>query len=196
MDNLDDGHPPGKEGRAPRDPARSAFVRFTLACSTAAARADFRVCNNTRSLINFAVGSLAGADYATEGLVDRDARLLRDPDPRTARRPLPLSLRHRYRRRGPAQGPCRCASTGASSRFPGIDNCWRRGLQAVTFAEIDTLGSPRLDDVPDRTGQVIRACPQAAEVFHINQKGTCTPANRRYALAVCRGECSSQFEFG
>ena len=24
----------------------------------------------------------------------------------------------------------------------GIENCWRRGLQAVTFAEIDTLNSP------------------------------------------------------
>ena len=24
----------------------------------------------------------------------------------------------------------------------GIENCWRRGLQAVTFAEIDTLDSP------------------------------------------------------
>ena len=24
----------------------------------------------------------------------------------------------------------------------GIENCWRRGLQAVTFAEIDTLSSP------------------------------------------------------
>jgi uncharacterized membrane protein len=24
----------------------------------------------------------------------------------------------------------------------GIENCWRRGLQAVTFAEVDTLDSP------------------------------------------------------
>lgn len=24
----------------------------------------------------------------------------------------------------------------------GTENCWRRGLQAVTFAEIDTLDSP------------------------------------------------------
>ena len=39
----------------------------------------------------------------------------------------------------PARRPC--ASTAASSSPIGADNCWRRGLQAVTFAEIDTLDS-------------------------------------------------------
>ena len=37
----------------------------------------------------------------------------------------------------------------------GIDNCWRRGLQAVNFAEIDTLELPGLDDISDRSRPMI-----------------------------------------
>jgi uncharacterized membrane protein len=30
----------------------------------------------------------------------------------------------------------------AKFKVIGIENCWRRGLQAVTFTEVDTLDSP------------------------------------------------------
>ena len=46
-----------------------------------------------------------------------------------------------------------CVDRGKFKVF-GIADCWRRGLQAVTFAEIDKLEFRRLDDVSDRTGQV------------------------------------------
>ena len=46
-----------------------------------------------------------------------------------------------------------CIDRGKFKAF-GAENCWRRGLQAVTFAEIDTLRFARLDDVPHRPSEV------------------------------------------
>ncbi len=141
-DNPEDVHPPG-EGRAcaARFLARSASVLFALACSTAAARADFKVCNNTRSLINLAVGSISGADYATEGWWT--------VTPGSCATPIhgPLNGRYLYLYATGIDGVdllkgtvSMCVDRG-KFKIQGIDNCWRRGLQAVTFAEIDTLDS-------------------------------------------------------
>ena len=121
--------------------ARSALVLFALAGSTAAAHADFKVCNNTRSLINLAVGALSGADYATEGWWT--------VTPGSCATPIhgPLTGRYLYLYATGIDGVdllkgtvSMCIDRG-KFKAQGIDNCWRRGLQAVTFAEIDTLNS-------------------------------------------------------
>ena len=132
----------GSAGRSGSRWIARAVSAIALVVSTAAAHAEFRVCNNTRSLINLAVGSLAGADYATEGWWT--------VTPGSCATPIhgPLSGRYLYLYATGIDGVdllkgtvSMCVDRGKFKAF-GIDNCWRRGLQAVTFAEIDTLESP------------------------------------------------------
>ncbi len=139
---LKSGNPRDQGGlRGWRILARSACVLFALAGSTGVAHADFKVCNNTRSLINLAIGSLSGADYATEGWWT--------VTPGSCATPIhgPLPGRYLYLYATGIDGVdllkgtvSMCIDRG-KFKVQGIDNCWRRGLQAVTFAEIDTLDS-------------------------------------------------------
>ncbi len=104
--------------------------------------ADLRVCNKTRVLINLAVGTNAGADFATEGWWT--------VTPGSCATPIrgPLTGRYVYLYatdidnadvlRGTVS---MCVDRGKFKVF-GIEDCWRRGLLAVNFAEIDTLESP------------------------------------------------------
>jgi uncharacterized membrane protein len=119
----------------------AAIALFFLLNWQTPARADFRVCNNTRALINLAVGTLAGEDFSTEGwwVVT----------PGSCSTPIhgPLSGRYVYLYATDIQGVdvlkgavSMCIDRG-QFKVVGIDNCWRRGLQAVAFAEIDTQDS-------------------------------------------------------
>ena len=123
-------------------PSRAAIpALICLSCVAAAsapARADFRVCNKTRSLINLAVGANAGQDFATEGWWT--------VTPGSCATPIrgPLTGRYVYLYATDVAGAD--VLEGAVSmcvdrmRFKatGVENCWRRGLEAVAFAEIDT----------------------------------------------------------
>lgn len=140
------GSPGGVAGAGRRSAlpgaARAAAIVVAFACSVVGARADFKVCNNTRTLINVAVGALAGADYATEGWWT--------VTPGSCATPIhgPLVGRYLYLYATGIDSVdllkgtvSMCVDRGKFKAF-GIENCWRRGLQAVTFAEIDTLNSP------------------------------------------------------
>ncbi len=125
----------------PRWAAHAAAWLVALAFAATAAHAEFRVCNNTRSLINLAIGSLVGDDYATEGWWT--------VTPGSCATPIhePLSGRYLYLYATGIDGVdllkgtvSMCVDRG-KFKAAGIDNCWRRGLQAVNFAEIDTLDS-------------------------------------------------------
>jgi uncharacterized membrane protein len=105
------------------------------------ARADFRVCNKTHALINIAVGTDAGEAFKTEGWWVAT--------PGSCATPVrgPLKSRFVYLYATDIDGvdlvvgtATMCIDRGKFVAF-GADNCWRRGLQAVTFAEIDTLDS-------------------------------------------------------
>jgi uncharacterized membrane protein len=121
---------------------RASIAFVLLAASHAPASADFRVCNETRSLINLAVGTNAGEVFSTEGwwtvTPGSCATLVRGP----------LTGRYLYLYATDINGAdvlsgavSMCIDRGKFKVF-GIENCWRRGLQAVAFAEIDTLDSP------------------------------------------------------
>ncbi len=126
---------------------RASLLRASLALVLFAAwhgpaRADFRVCNKTRSLINLAVGINAGEEFATEGWWT--------VTPGSCATPVRglLTGRYVYLYATNIDGGdvlkgtvSLCIDRGKFKVF-GIENCWRRGLQAVTFAEIDTLSSP------------------------------------------------------
>ena len=125
----------------------SRFVRaltalVLLVASHAPAFADFRVCNKTRSLINLAIGTETDKDSATEGWWT--------VTPGSCATPIrgPLTGRYVYLYATDIDGAdvlkgavSMCIDRG-QFKVTGIKNCWRRGLQAVTFAEIDTLDSP------------------------------------------------------
>ncbi len=125
-----------------RNAFRLAGALVALAASAPAARADFRVCNTTRSLINLAVGALAGDDYATEGWWT--------VTPGACATPIHGALPGRYLYLYATgldgvdilKGAVSMCVDRGKFRVVGIDDCWRRGLQAVTFAEIDTQNSP------------------------------------------------------
>lgn len=130
--------------RAERWPSvwRASITLALVASSPLAARADFRVCNKTRALINLAVGTNAGGDFSTEGwwVVT----------PGSCATPIrgPLKGRYLYLYASDINGVDVLKGTvsmcidRAKFKASGIENCWRRGLQAVTFSEVDTLDSP------------------------------------------------------
>ncbi len=127
---------------------------FLLAIFSLPARADFRVCNKTHALINIAVGTDAGEAFKTEGWWVAT--------PGSCATPIrgPLKSRFVYLYATDIDGvdlvtgtATMCIDRGKFVAY-GADNCWRRGLQAVTFAEIDTLDFVRLDDLPDRSAEV------------------------------------------
>jgi uncharacterized membrane protein len=132
--------------KASDDPTHRCATRLSLAFAllvivSLPARADFRVCNKTHALINIAVGTDAGEAFKTEGWWVAT--------PGSCATPVRGTLKSRfvYLYATDIDGvdlvvgtATMCIDRGKFVAF-GADNCWRRGLQAVTFAEIDTLDS-------------------------------------------------------
>ena len=106
------------------------------------ATAALRVCNKTRYLLNFAIGYVAGSDFATEGWWS--------VTPNTCATPIKGPLKGRFvylyatdiDANDVLKGSVSMCVDRRKFQIFGIADCWRRGLQAVNFAEIDTLSSP------------------------------------------------------
>jgi len=113
-----------------------------LVTASAPARADLHVCNKTKYLLNVAVGANAGADFATEGWWS--------VTPNSCATPIKGALTGRFvylyatdiDSNDVLKGTVSMCIDRRKFRIFGIADCWRRGLQAVNFAEIDTLDSP------------------------------------------------------
>jgi uncharacterized membrane protein len=113
-----------------------------LLASGVSAAAALRVCNKTKYLLNFAVGYTQGADFATEGWWAVTPNTCATP----VKGPLKGRFVYLYATDIDANDVLKgsvsmCIDRGKFQIF-GIADCWRRGLQAVNFAEIDTLSSP------------------------------------------------------
>lgn len=122
---------------------RSLGIAFAvLLLAQLPARAGLRVCNNTHMLINFAVGVNAGEHFATEGWWTMTPGACSTP----VRGALPGRFVYLYAIDIDAvdvlTGKVSMCVDRAKFTITGISDCWRRGLQAVNFAEIDTGGSP------------------------------------------------------
>jgi uncharacterized membrane protein len=106
------------------------------------ASADFRVCNRTKYLLNIAIGYGAVQEFATEGWWS--------VTPNSCARPIKEALTGRYVYLYATDVDATDVLAGSVSmciarrkfKVFGIADCWRRGLEAVNFAEIDTLSSP------------------------------------------------------
>jgi uncharacterized membrane protein len=120
-----------------------AILALLLSLSgTLSASADFRVCNRTKYLLNIAIGYGAGQEFATEGWWS--------VTPNSCARPIKDALAERYVYLYATDVDGADVLAGSVSmcigrrkfKIFGITDCWRRGLEAVNFAEIDTLNSP------------------------------------------------------
>jgi uncharacterized membrane protein len=118
------------------------LVLAILLASSVSAAAALRVCNKTKYLLNFAVGYSQGAQFATEGWWA--------VTPNTCATPLKGPLKGRFvylyatdiDANDVLKGSVSMCIDRGKFKIFGIADCWRRGLQAVNFAEIDTLSSP------------------------------------------------------
>ncbi len=132
---------------------RASLALVLLAAAQGSAHADFRVCNRTRILINLAVGTNAGDDFSTEGWWT--------VTPGSCATPIHGTLRSRYLYLYATgidgvdvlKGTVTMCIDRGKFRVYGIENCWRRGLQAAAFAEIDTLDSPEWTTFLNDTGK-------------------------------------------
>jgi uncharacterized membrane protein len=127
--------------RSSQDPF-SIVVLLVWLASCGSAAAALRVCNKTKYLLNLAVGYDSGADFATEGWWS--------VTPNTCATPVKGPLKGRFvyayvtdiDANDVLHGSVSMCIDRRKFQIFGIADCWRRGLQAVSFAEIDTLSSP------------------------------------------------------
>ena len=134
--------------RAVRWLSRWAFATFTaLLAATSGARAELKVCNQTLTLYNVAVGYFSGTRFYTEGWWTLPAN--------ACVRPIKEDLDNRfyyffamdlYGNDATEGDKALCAHVSKSFRIPtpiaDLDRpaCWVRGYQQVKFKEIDTGG--------------------------------------------------------
>ncbi len=114
-------------------------VLFACACASPA-QASLRVCNKTKALVNIAVGYVSGADFATEGWWTVTPGACATP----IRGELPGRYVYLYGQDidgvDMLKGSNAMCIDRRKFKARGIADCWRRGLMAVNFAEVDTQG--------------------------------------------------------
>lgn len=102
------------------------------------AKADFRVCNATQSLIGVAIGYRVKTGWTTEGWWHID--------PSSCKTLIegPLSSRYYYlyaedaERGGRWEGPVNMCVAEKEFKIAGINDCFARGFQRAGFQEYDT----------------------------------------------------------
>ena len=113
-----------------------AFAAATL--SAQPARADFRVCNATQTLVGVAIGYRAKTGWITEGwwhIEPSSCKTLIEG---------PLSSRYYYLyaedadRGGRWDGPVNMCVAEKEFKIAGVNDCFARGFQRAGFREYDT----------------------------------------------------------
>ena len=107
----------------------------------APAAAEWRVCNRTGALLISPSARPRGTDFQTEGWWT--------VTPGSCSTPVPAPIRSRFlylyavdiNGGDVTKGTVSMCVDSAKFRVSGIADCWRRGLQAVNFVEIDTADS-------------------------------------------------------
>jgi uncharacterized membrane protein len=128
----------------PRPRRLAAALLFVLAAPllvatlASPARADFRVCNATQSLVGVAIGYRAKAGWVTEGwwhVEGSTCKTLIEG---------PLSSRYYYlyaedaERGGRWDGPVNMCVAEKEFKIAGVNDCFARGFQRAGFQEYDT----------------------------------------------------------
>jgi uncharacterized membrane protein len=111
---------------------------LVLTVSADPARADFRVCNATQSLVGVAIGYRAKSGWVTEGWWHVDASTCKTLIEGT------LSSRYYYlyaedaERGGRWDGPINMCIAEKEFKISGVQDCFARGFQRAGFQEYDT----------------------------------------------------------
>jgi uncharacterized membrane protein len=135
--------PRNDEGRRRLNSASClAAALFWIGLLAAPAYAEYRVCNKSKVLLNVAVGYDTGEHFVTQGWWS--------VTPGSCATPIRGALTSRFVYVYATDIDGADVLKGATSmcvnrqKFEavGIGDCWRRGLQAVNFAEVDTVSSP------------------------------------------------------
>ena len=128
----------GRWPRAAIAVAAAMLSPLALALSSNAARADFRVCNATQSLVGVAIGYRAKSGWVTEGWWH--------VDPSTCKTLIEGALSSRYyylyaedaERGGRWDGPVNMCIAEKEFKISGVQDCFARGFQRAGFQEYDT----------------------------------------------------------
>lgn len=117
--------------------AAAAFL-VTAPLSSTEAKADFRVCNGTQSLVGVAIGYRAEAGWTSEGWWRIPATTCKSIIEGT------LSSRYYYLYAEDAEGQARWAGeidlciAENEFKIAGVKDCFKRGYQKMGFREYDT----------------------------------------------------------
>ena len=119
-----------------------AMVLATILAAPGPAEAQFKVCNQTKVLVNFAVGRLGATDYQTEGWWT--------VEPNSCSTPIREAMKARYVYLYAVNIDGKDLTSGTYSmcierhkfQIEGVSDCWRRGFASAVFSEIDTLLQP------------------------------------------------------
>lgn len=111
---------------------------MALAMTTTVARADFRVCNDTKSLVGVSLGYSSNGDWKTEGWWQIPGE--------TCASILQGELNSRFYyiyaedadRGGQWRGDIFMCTANQEFQIEGVENCFERGYQKTGFFEIDT----------------------------------------------------------
>lgn len=128
--------------RAPQTPfAQKAglalVVAAALSCAASAARADFRLCNNSNTRVSVALAYTNGAGWVSEGWWNIKANLCET----LLRGPLAAQYYYVYamdERGGEWKGKAFMCTRDREFRIEGRENCFVRGFDRSGFFEVDT----------------------------------------------------------
>jgi uncharacterized membrane protein len=118
--------------------AAFALAGFAVVASPSSARADFRVCNATQTLVGVAIGYRAATGWITEGwwhVEGSTCKTLIEG---------PLASRYYYvyaedaERGGRWEGPINMCVAEREFKIAGVSDCFARGFQRAGFQEYDT----------------------------------------------------------
>lgn len=161
--------------------AAQAVLLTLVVFAPSVAKADFRVCNATQSLVGVAIGYRATDGWKTEGWWQIDAS--------TCKTLIEGSLSSRYyylyaedaERGGRWDGPVNMCIAKEPFKIVGVNDCFSRGFERAGFQEYDTGEQSswmvQLTDEPAAAEPDTPPAPQAeADTETTPQEGAETPA--------------------
>jgi uncharacterized membrane protein len=126
----------------PRAGATGAVIAAVLALTPGPSAAEFKVCNQTLSLYNIAIGTGSEGEYQTEGWWTLSANDCVSPIAEDlASRYVYVFATNIYGDDALSGSTSMCIDRRAHFTITGTDNCWLRGYEEVRFKEVDTRSS-------------------------------------------------------
>ncbi|MEL6735480.1 MAG: DUF1036 domain-containing protein [Pseudomonadota bacterium] len=115
------------------------FVGFTLAsASLNAAKADLRVCNDTKSMVGVAIGYKNKDDWVTEGWWRIAAEVCSSVIEGDLASRFFYVHAEKQDGSGRWRGPIFMCTSSKEFRIDGLKNCFSRGFEKSGFFEVDT----------------------------------------------------------